>query len=168
MLLRQDWYQCRSGDFGLGVGEFMSASDNYECSVLFLMLGAQLMIVACSLNFGYEYRQAWYRNYVFVALLVGFATIHVVITLHPGSMSCLWRVNCDNDHIVRSVQNPEPTPIGNYFNSTIMPKSFRLTLLGLMLGNLLAVIGFEYFVVNGWWDRRRVSSNELARPPVKE
>jgi magnesium-transporting ATPase (P-type) len=168
LLLHQDWYQCRNEKVQIATGAVLSASDNYEVSVLFLMLGFQLISVACSLNFGFDYREAWYRNFVFAALFIGFATIHIVITVHPGNMSCLWRVNCDNDHIVRGITSTEPSPIGNFFNSTIMPLEFRLSLLGIMLTNFAAVLVFEFFVVNGWWHRRRLSSKELAAPSVKE
>ncbi|CAB9505716.1 Probable cation-transporting ATPase 13A4 [Seminavis robusta] len=167
VLYHEEWYQCRIGGAGLEAGNVFAASDNYKVTVLFLMVGIQLMAAAASLNFGYEYRQAWWRNYVFAALVIGYITIHIVITLHPGNLSCLWRINCDNDHIVRSVLDSEPAPIGNFYNSTIMPMSFRIKILAIMTANLACAVAYEYFVVNGWWEQRRALSKKLALPPVK-
>ncbi|CAB9523325.1 Probable cation-transporting ATPase 13A4 [Seminavis robusta] len=167
VLYSEDWYQCRKWESDIQAGSILSASDNYETSVLFLMVGIQLMAAAASLNFGYEYRQAWWRNYVFAALAIGFITIHTVITLHPGNLSCLWRINCDNEHVVRGVLDSEPAPIGNPYNSTIMPNSFRFKMLGIMLANFVSVVLYEYFVVNGLWQQRRLSSKQLAMPAAK-
>lgn len=165
VLYNEDWFQCRKWQVDdVQAGSILSASDNYEISVVFLMVGWQLISAAAAVNFGYEYRQAWYRNYAFASLWLGYAIIHIFITLKPGSLSCLWRINCDNDHVVRGVLSSEPAPIGNPYNSTIMPMEFRLKLLGIMLANGACVVGYEYFVVNGWWQRKRFSK-ELAEPP---
>jgi hypothetical protein len=70
-------------------------------------------------NFGFEFRQAWWKNYSFVAFAFLFTLIHIYITLVPGRLSCLWRVNCVDDYVVRGVTNPEPAPIGNPFHTTV-------------------------------------------------
>jgi predicted P-type ATPase len=156
VLHAQDWFQCRKLDSDIIIaGSLLSASDNYEITVVFLMVGTQLMSAAISFNFGYEYRQAWYRNYVFAVLSMFYVAMFIFVTLTPSTVSCLWRLNCDNDHIIRGAFYSEPAPIGNPFNSTIMPVEFRFKMLAVMLGNACAVIGYEYFVVNGLWQCRR-------------
>lgn len=166
VLFHEDWFQCRKWDSNalLAGGRVHSLSDHYETSVLFLMAGTQLISTAVAFNFGYSYRQAWYRNYRFACFALGCAVIHCNITLVPGSLSCLFRVNCDNDHILRGVLNSEPFPIGNAFHSTIMPMGFRLKLLAVMLANALSIIAFEYVFVNGWWQRRCEQATLLAQP----
>jgi magnesium-transporting ATPase (P-type) len=164
VLYKEDWYHCRKWELDdVQAGSILSASDNYEISVLFLMVGIQLIAATAALNFGYEYRQAWYRNYIFAAIWSGFFCMHIFITLYPGSLSCLWRINCDNDHVVRGVLSAEPSPIGNPYNTTIMPIEFRLKLLAIMMANFLAVLAYEYLIVNGVWQRKR-ALKELAQP----
>ena len=163
ILYNEDWYQCRKWDNGFEAGSILSASDNYEISVVFLMVGFQLMSAAIAFNIGYEYRQAWYKNYKFSMLAIGYVIIHIYITLFPGSLSCFWRINCDNDHIVRGVLDSEPALIGNPFNTTIMPIEFRYKLLGIMLANGICVVAYEFFVVNGLWQRQRFQKT-LAKP----
>jgi magnesium-transporting ATPase (P-type) len=167
VLNNEAWFQCRKIDIdGLTPGSLLLLSDNYYSSVVFLMVGTQLISAAISFNFGHEYRRAWYRNLTFVILAIGYSVLHIYITLIPGSVSCLFRINCDNDHIVRGLSTSELIPIGNPFNSTIMPMEFRVKLLGIMLSNGLAVGVYEYFVVNGLWQRRRFKKT-LAQPAIR-
>jgi predicted P-type ATPase len=167
VLNKETWFQCRKLDTeSVTHGSFLLQSDNYISTVVFLMVGAQLISGAISFNFGHEYRRAWYRNTVFVVLAIGYSLLHIYITLIPGSVSCLFRVNCDNDHIVRGLSTSELIPIGNPFNSTIMPMEFRLKVLGIMFANGLAVGVYEYVVVNGLWQRRRFKKS-LAQPAIR-
>ena len=150
VLNAQDWYACRQWNAdGIMVGSILSASDNYEISVTFLMVATQMLAAAAAMNFGYEFRQAWYRNTVFVLFLGGFAVLVVYAVLVPGPLSCVWRINCTNEYIHRGVTDPEPLPIGNPFNTTLLPQEFRWKLLAIMAANFCAVMGYEYFIVNG-------------------
>jgi len=83
------------------------------------MVCVQVMGVAVATNFGYEFRRTWYRNYVFVAFVLGFSFWLAYIVFVPGKLSCYWRVNCTNDNVVRPVDAPDPTPIGNPFATTV-------------------------------------------------
>jgi hypothetical protein len=112
-------------------------------------------------NFGYEFRQAWGRNYVFVLLATCYTVIMVYIAMVPSSLSCLWRINCDNDHVVRSVTTGEPFPIQNPFNTTVMPIDYRRGLVGIVVANTVAICSWDYFVVNGI--RRRASSKRRQK-----
>ena len=100
-------------------------------------------------NFGYEFRQGWWQNRALVVASVVFLFFHFYATLVPGYISCFWRVNCDNQHAVFGVSSLEPMPIQNLFHSTIMPVDFRWKLTALMVSNMIAIMGYEYFVVNG-------------------
>lgn len=132
--------------------------DNYETEVIFLISGFQYVIAAMAYNFGYEFRRAWIRNYVLVALVIVYTTIQFYITLVPSRLSCVFHVNCVNENGVRAVVENHPIPIQNPFNTTVMPEYFRNGLIGLMVGNILCVCGYDYFVVNGirrWYGRKR-------------
>ena len=118
-------------------------------------------------NFGYEFRQAWFRNYWFVLAVTGFTFLHFYATLQPGELSCFWRVNCDNDNVVNGVTTREKVPIQNPYNTTVMPEDFRFKILIIMIANAIATMGYEYFVVNGlrrrWARERRASSNDKGK-----
>jgi cation-transporting ATPase 13A3/4/5 len=146
-LFNQDWYQCRKWD-STDVSDVNVIGDNYEAQTLFLVTGYQYISSAMAFNFGYTFRAAWIKNYVFVVLALGWTFMQFYITLVPGELSCLFRVNCSNENVVRGVTEG-PMPIKNHFNTTIMPTSFRWTLIAIMVSNTIAIMGYEYFIVNG-------------------
>ena len=90
-----------------------------------------------------------------VVLVLGFIFIHYWITLVPGEMSCWLRINCVNeDNKAASVYSGGPVPIQNPHNSTLMPKEFRIFLGVLMTANLLAVLGWEFFIVGHGYGKK--------------
>ena len=108
-----------------------------------------LCVSAAAFNFGYSFRQNWFRNYVFVFLFLLFTSMQFGMTLSASKFSCIWTVNCDNDHVVRPITSSEPGPINNAFATTVMPVEFRGLLVGLMVANLIIICAWNYFIVNG-------------------
>jgi hypothetical protein len=147
-LFAQDWYLCRQWG-SIDVSNVTVIGDNYETSVIFIVSGYQYIASAAAFNFGYSFRQNWFRNYVFVFLFLLFTSMQFGMTLSASSFSCIWRVNCDNDHVVRAVTDPSPSAINNVFSTTEMPAAFRGLLVGLMVANLIVICAWNYFVVNG-------------------
>lgn len=115
LLYAQDWYQCRQWD-GDNMADFY-LGDNYETSTIFVVTGYQYISSAAAFNFGYTWRRGWFKNHVFVLFFLLWTTMHFVATLHPSSFSCIFRLNCTNGNVVRSVTNSEPQPINNTFNT---------------------------------------------------
>jgi hypothetical protein len=76
-------------------------------------------------------------------------------------LSCFWRVNCENDHVLYSAAIGRVLPIQNPFHTTVMPVSYRWILVILMISNTFANIFWEYFVVNG--TRRRLGKKRRER-----
>ena len=148
VLFQQDWFQCRKWS-NEDASNLSIIGDNFESETLFLVTGLQYITTAMAYNFGYEFRQSWPKNKWFVACAAFFIALHVYITLIPGKLSCLFRVNCDNDDVLYSVANGATLPIQNDFNTTVMPTSFRWILLILMALNTAVIICWDYFVVNG-------------------
>jgi predicted P-type ATPase len=148
LLYQQDWFQCRKWDGGKGLANLSYICDNYETSVIFVVSGYQYINSAVPYNFGFVYRANWIKNYIFVFFVVAFTLLHFYATLVPGSVSCLFRLNCVNENVV-----PDPfgemISIQNSFNTTIMPVSFRYILVAIIIANLVANVVWEYFVVNG-------------------
>lgn len=130
------------------ISNVLTISDNYETSTIFIITGFQYIISACVYNFGFSNRAIWIKNYAFVILATGFIIVHFYVTLVPGYLSCLFRVNCDNEHVLRDLTTVEPMPITNPFHTTIMPKSFRVTLLIIMIVNAVSITVWEYLIVN--------------------
>jgi hypothetical protein len=148
-LFGSSFFKCRFWNV-TSIANVTTIGDNYEAQTLFLVTGYQYISSAIAFNFGYSYRANWFRNWVFVTLVVAYTVIHWTIIIHPGNMSCLWRVNCTNDHILRGITSgPIPVPINNNFNTTVMPLYFRWILIGIIIGNTVAIMSWEYFIVNG-------------------
>ena len=131
-------------------------SDNFETEVIFIVAGYQYISSAMAFNFGYEFREGWWKNRIFVVAVFVFSFFHFYVTLVPGYISCFWRINCDNEHTVIGVTSFVPMPIQNPYHTTVMPVNFRWTLVAVMIANTMAIMGYEY-VLNGY--RRR-----FARP----
>jgi cation-transporting ATPase 13A3/4/5 len=158
-LFGSSFFKCRFWNV-TSIANVTTIGDNYEAQTLFLVSGYQYISSAIAFNFGYSYRANWFRNWVFVTLVVAYTVIHWTIIIHPGNMSCLWRVNCTNDHILRGITSgPIPVPINNNFNTTVMPLYFRWILIGIIIGNTIATSSWEYFIVNGIGRRFSKSKN---------
>ena len=165
LLFDQDWFQCRKwGSFD--VSNVVTITDNYEAETLFLVTGYQYISSAIVFNFGYEWRQAWIRNFILVWLVCAYTFMQFWITLVPGELSCFWRVNCVNEDTVRSVTGFEPEPILNPFNTTVMPQDYRNKLIALMVCCTVAVVAWDYFIVNGI--RRRLAAKKRAAKEMDE
>lgn len=134
------------------VSNVLVIGDNYESTVIFLVSGFQYINSAMAYNFGYEHRGGWFTNWRFAILSIGFTIIHFYMALVPSKLSCLYRVNCVNDNVVRQVTSgggDELVPIQNPYSSTVLPVEFRWVIASIMLANLIANIAWEYFFVNG-------------------
>ena len=127
---QQDWFQCRKWG-STDLSNVLDIGDNFESSVIFIVSGSN-----------------WFRNFVFVFLFCLWTAFQFAATLSNSSFSCIWRVNCDNEHVVRSVTSTEPESIKNVYSSTVMPMEFRGILVGLMVANLFLVCAWDYFIVN--------------------
>ena len=146
-LWHQDWFSCRKWS-STDLSNILVIGDNYETEVLFLVGGYQYIISAAVFNFGYEFRSNWFRNYAFVSLVLGYTLVHFYITLVPSKLSCVWRVNCVNKDVRVGVTDTK-IPIQNAFNTTVMPTFFQRGVVGIMIGNAVALMAYEYFIVNG-------------------
>jgi len=153
ILHNQDWFQCRKWDNNKDLSNLAYLNDNYETSVIFIVSGYQYMSSAIPYNFGFAFRAPWIKNYFFIFFAVIFTALHFYVTLVPGKVSCVFRVNCVNEDVVHDPFG-EVFAIQNPFNTTIMPMDFRVILIAIMIMNLAANIVWEYFIVNGdysWW-----------------
>jgi len=147
-LFAQPWFQCRKWD-STDVSNTNTIGDNYETSVIFIITGYQYISSAAAFNFGYSFRQNWFKNYVFVFLFVFFTALQFSMVLTSGKFSCIWRVNCTNENIVHGIVTWDPKlPITNNFSTTVMPISFRWLLFVLIVVNTIAICVWNFYIVN--------------------
>jgi len=162
------FFQCRRWN-STDVSNVSTIGDNYEASVLFLVTGYQYISSAMAFNYGYSYRAPFLKNRTFVALAVGFSVIHFLIIVYPSEISCLWRVNCTNEHVLPGITTGL-LPLNNPFNTTVMPIYFRWILVGIIIVNTIAVQSWEFYFINGigitWEDNYRQSN--LVSSPVSD
>jgi len=148
-LWAQPWFQCRKWT-SIDVSNATLIGDNYESSVIWLVSGFQYVGSAMAFNFGFKHRAPWLFNWRFAYLCLSYCIIHLVVAMVPSDLSCFFRVNCDDNHLQRFATNSELIPIQNNWHTTIMPVEFRRVIVGIIIGNTVAVMMWEYFVVHGW------------------
>jgi magnesium-transporting ATPase (P-type) len=95
-LWNSEWFPCRKFDIG-NMAALLSIGDNYESSVLFIVGGFQFISSAMALNFGYTFRQSWWKNYVFIFFSLLWCVFLLLMTVYPSKFSCIFRVNCSNE-----------------------------------------------------------------------
>lgn len=147
ILNMQDWYQCRKFG-GTDISEEI-LWDNYEAVTLFLVGGAQYISTAMALNFGFKHRMPWVFNWTFVVISCLFMTLQVIITFYPSRLSCMFRVNCENEYVVRQVTSPDLVPITNDWHTTVLPFNYPTIIFALIAANTFALMAWEYLVIYG-------------------
>ena len=133
--------------------------DNYETSVIFIVSGYQYISSAAAFNFGYSFRGNWFRNYVFVFLFLLWTAVQFSATLTASRLSCIWRLNNDNDNVARFVSVSYSVPINDVYNTTVMPIEFRGMLVALMVVNLILNCTWDYFFVNRQFVRNNTEND---------
>ena len=149
VLFQQDWFQCRKWG-AISIADVTAIGDNYESSVVFVVSGYQYITSAMAYNFGFQYRAGWWKNWRFLFFVMTWTIIHFTVILYPSSLSCFFRVNCENDNVLRGATAPDRTPIQNPWGHTLMPLYFREYLIVIVIMNGIATSLWEYFVVNGF------------------
>jgi hypothetical protein len=149
VLFQQDWFRCRQWNPS-SIADVTGIGDNYESSVGFLVSGYQYITSAMAYNFGYKYRAGWWYNWRFLFFVGAFTIVHFTVILYPSTLSCFFRVNCENKNVLRGATSDDLTPIQNPWNHTLMPLYFREYLIVIVIMNGVATSLWEYFVVNGF------------------
>lgn len=150
VLFQQDWYQCRKWGEGTSIADVTAIGDNYEATVVFLVSGYQYITSGMAFNFGYKDRAGWIYNWRFIFFIVAWTVVHFTIILYPSTLSCFFRVNCENKNVLRGATSDDLVPIQNAWNHTVMPLHFREILLVIVIMNGVTLCLYEYFIVNGF------------------
>ncbi|KAI9276272.1 hypothetical protein BY458DRAFT_472850 [Sporodiniella umbellata] len=155
MLFKQAWFRCNEFDSTVvDISKWWLLADNFEAEVLAIVCLFQFINNAAVFNFGYKFRQHFYRNYALVFLwLLYFAIFSYCLLADPNRLGCLFRFNCGTKSVLAQEGYSVPpiyieaynTPLGH----NVMPTDFRWKLWGICLGNCLAALAYERLVVIG-------------------
>ncbi|KAI9322428.1 hypothetical protein BX666DRAFT_2147537 [Dichotomocladium elegans] len=156
MLFQQSWFRCNEFDSTtVDVSKWTLLSKYYEPEVASIVCLTQFVNNAAVFNFGYKFRQSWWRNVPLVLLWAGYLTIISYWTLaDPNPFGCLFQINCGTRSVLAQLGYnlpshsrlvPYDTPLGH----NVMPVDFRWKLWSLCVGNVLAALVYEKFIVLG-------------------
>ncbi|KAI8976751.1 hypothetical protein BDB01DRAFT_852965 [Pilobolus umbonatus] len=148
-LFQQDWFICREFDSSsINAAYWWLLGDNYEAEVISLVIMFQFFNNAAVVNFGSEFRQSWWRNYILVFLWMAFFVNTSFLTLaDPNEFSCIYRINCGSSQALQDLGYPKYDWDIGFFNHplghNVLPKWFRWELWGFMVANCACTIIWE-------------------------
>ncbi|KAI9306449.1 hypothetical protein BJ944DRAFT_48949 [Cunninghamella echinulata] len=155
LLFKQQWFRCNEFDSkAVDMYRWWLLADSYEAEILTFICLFQFINNAAVQNFGYKFRQAFYKNYFLVFLwLLYIAIASYWLLADPNIFGCMFRFNCGTKEVLNEIGYPLPnlnteaynTPLGH----NVFPQDFRYKLWGLILGNMATALVWERFVVLG-------------------
>ncbi|CAO3648772.1 unnamed protein product [Cunninghamella blakesleeana] len=155
-LFQQDWFICNQFDSSsIDASRWWLLGDNYEAEVISLVIIAQFFHNGFLVNFGSVFRQQWWRNYILVFIwCCFFVHMSYLVLADPNPYSCIFRINCGTPSVlVNDLHYPEPwwyiDPYNAPLGHNVLPKDFRWKLWGFILGNMVATVVWERFIVLG-------------------
>lgn len=88
-----EWFRCNEFDSrAVDTSKWWLLADNYEGEVLALVCLFQFINNAAVFNFGYKFRQSFYKNYILVLLWLLYLAMASHWTLaDPNRFGCLFR-----------------------------------------------------------------------------
>ncbi|RCI01675.1 hypothetical protein CU098_004923 [Rhizopus stolonifer] len=155
MLYQQEWFRCHEFDSrAVDMSKWWLLADNYEGELLALVCLFQFINNAAVFNFGYKFRQSFWRNYALVFLWALYLAIASYWTLaDPNAFGCLFRFQCGTREVLEQMGYTPPSvlivPYNTPLGHNVMPSEFRWKLWGLILGNMAAALAYERLVVLG-------------------
>jgi magnesium-transporting ATPase (P-type) len=158
-LASQEFYVCSEFDSTrVDITQWRLLADNYEGEVLGFVVLYQVITSAFVGNFGFAYRESWFKNYPFViAWILSFVLITCMVILPPNSFGCWFRFNCGNPEALVALGyftdvsevTWEITPYNNPFQHNVLPEYFRNQFFIYCLANIVLVCAYQYFVILG-------------------
>ncbi|RKP06679.1 hypothetical protein THASP1DRAFT_31504 [Thamnocephalis sphaerospora] len=155
LLYRQPWFRCNEFDSTASdASKWWLLGDNFEALIITCITLPQFINAAAVFNFGYLYRGAWWRNYVFVAFyVVMMSFVSYIILADPNPVGCWFRSNCGDPDVLVELGYPRPTWNIELYNNplghNVFPVEFRWKIWGYAMANCVINVLFEYFIVLG-------------------
>ncbi|KAJ1968534.1 hypothetical protein H4R35_006400, partial [Dimargaris xerosporica] len=154
-LFRLDWLRCHEfNSRAADLSKWWLLGDNYESSLLAFVTCFQFVNSAAVYNFGYVFRQSWWKNYWLMSLWAVFvAMMSYVLLADPNWLGCLFRLNCGNPRILEELGYSRPSfyiePYNIEQGHNVFPSTYRILLWVYCMSNILAGILWERVVVLG-------------------
>ncbi|PVV01389.1 hypothetical protein BB560_004192, partial [Smittium megazygosporum] len=166
-LFRQPWYRCHEFDSSKSnLAQWWLLGDNYEGEVAGFIVLYQFVNVGFIYNFGYLFRERWYKNYLLISLWGLFIILASYIQLaDPNRLGCYLRMNCGDPDVLVQLGYKRPNfsiepyniPIGH----NVLARKDRFILWSFSIANMAIGILWELVVVIG--PVGRYISNSLSR-----
>ncbi|ETO70411.1 hypothetical protein F444_13078 [Phytophthora nicotianae P1976] len=135
MLTSQRWY-CPFSPDNIDLAKWWLLSDNHLATTLFFTIITQQQVAAWVFSFGSRFRASIWQNYPLVLIFGILTALDIYLLLGPpGKLTDIFRVASGTNVIVMP--------------DIPMPLAFRVQYFVLLVGNVIAAILFEYFVVLG-------------------
>ncbi|KAI8973640.1 hypothetical protein BDF20DRAFT_907125 [Mycotypha africana] len=167
---QDDFFRCHEWDArATDASKWWLLGDSFEVDVLSFVVLFQFINAAMVFNYGYLFRQRWYRNYLLLVIWAVFVTIVSFWELaDPNVFGCAVRLNCGDPDVLVQLGYPRPTwyiePYNNPSGHNVLPRRFRYQLWAYSIGNMLTVHVWERWVILGpvrQWLRRRYPLDRL-------
>ncbi|KAJ3118511.1 hypothetical protein HK100_000591 [Physocladia obscura] len=155
-----DWFKCKEFDGRYyDIRRWWELADSYEAEVIGIMIAFQIVNAAAIFSVGKIYRAGFWRNWVFLVSWAVIVSLLSFVTLaDPNTVSCLFHVNCGTSTALERLNSQNGTSYNTKFlgipvtyyswiGNNVMPIQFRWKLWLLCVGNLAAVVLFQWGVV---------------------
>jgi cation-transporting ATPase 13A3/4/5 len=155
MSIYLDFYACSMFDSkAVDMSKWWLLSDNYEGEVLAMVCLFLFINNAAVFNFGYKFRQSFWRNYSLVFLWVLYLIFASYWLLaDPNLFGCAFRFNCGTKEVLEQFGYAAPsvsiTPYNIPLGHNVLPWEFRWKLWGLIIGMLSVELMYERLIVLG-------------------
>ncbi|KAI0224603.1 hypothetical protein L0F63_006748, partial [Massospora cicadina] len=155
LLFRQPFFKCREFDSAaVDMAKWYLLGDNFEGQLLGFIVMFHFVNAAFIYNFGFRYRQPFWRNRLLLILWgVLVAGIVYVLVADPNWLGCRVRMNCGDPEALVALGYARPRFGINPYNiphrHNVFPPYFRYALLTYCLLNAAAALFWETFVVLG-------------------
>ncbi|KAI9479504.1 hypothetical protein BDB00DRAFT_885412 [Zychaea mexicana] len=163
-----DFFRCNEWDArAVDNSKWWLLGDSFETDVLTFVSLFQFVNAALIFNYGYLFRDRWYRNYLLLVVCAVFIAIVSYWELaDPNPFGCAVRLNCGNPDVLESLGYPRPSypiePYNNPLGHNVLPQYFRYRLWVYSIGNMVATHAWELLVVLGpvrdWCKKRYVQN----------
>ncbi|PVU86784.1 hypothetical protein BB561_006554 [Smittium simulii] len=154
-LFKQPWFRCNEFDSSKSnLAQWWLLGDNYEGEVAGFIVIYQFVNVGFIYNFGYLFRQRWYKNYVLVSLWALFIILASYIQLaDPNRIGCALRINCGDPDVLVKLGYKRPNFYIEKYNiaagHNVLAIKDRYILWGISIANMALGVFWELFVVIG-------------------
>lgn len=105
------WLQSSQWDASsANLAKWWLLGDNYETQTIAMLGLPQFVTAAAAFNFGYLYRQSWWRNYpLVVCVTVYLGIVYYFLLADPNPFGCMFRYNCGDPDVLVKLGYPRPT-----------------------------------------------------------